>query len=155
MTCDMTWHVTWHDMTCDMTWHDVWHDLRWDMTWHDMTDDMTWYVTLHDRTCDMTWRVTWNDMWHDMTCHTTRHTTWYDIWYMIYLLTNWVATRWQQYSTHLHTNSTQNNTMKQYREQYITIRIHKHNNKNTQFTKLNRSTQNTQPYIQWQKMEPK
>ena len=31
---------------------------------------------------------------------------------------------------------------------YITIRIHKHNNKNTQFTKLNRSTQNTQPYIQ-------
>jgi hypothetical protein len=23
---------------------------------------------------------------------------------------NWVATRWQQYSTHLHTNSTQNDT---------------------------------------------
>jgi len=23
---------------------------------------------------------------------------------------NWVATRWQQYSTHLHTNNTQNDT---------------------------------------------
>jgi hypothetical protein len=30
---------------------------------------------------------------------------------MIYLLNcNWVATWWQQYSTHLHTNNTQNNT---------------------------------------------
>jgi hypothetical protein len=30
---------------------------------------------------------------------------------MIYLLNwNWVATRWQQYSTHFHTNSTQNDT---------------------------------------------
>jgi hypothetical protein len=26
---------------------------------------------------------------------------------------NWVDTHWQQYSTHLYTNSTQNNTMKQ------------------------------------------
>jgi len=31
---------------------------------------------------------------------------------------------------------------------YITIRIHKHNNENTQFTKSNRSVQNIQPYIQ-------
>ena len=30
---------------------------------------------------------------------------------------------------------------------YITIRIHKHNNKNTQFTKLNKNIQNIQPYI--------
>ena len=29
---------------------------------------------------------------------------------------------------------------------YITIRIHKHNNKNTYFTKLNKSIQNIQPY---------
>ena len=30
---------------------------------------------------------------------------------MIYLLNcNWVVTRWQQYSTHLHKNSTQNDT---------------------------------------------
>jgi hypothetical protein len=45
----------------------------------------------------------------------------------------WVHTQWQQYSTHLHINSTQNNTMKQNTQNrtYITIRIHKHNNKNT------------------------
>jgi hypothetical protein len=37
----------------------------------------------------------------------------------------------QQYSTHVHTNSTQNNTMKQNTQNgtYITVRIHKHNNK--------------------------
>jgi hypothetical protein len=28
----------------------------------------------------------------------------------IFVNCNWVATRWQQYNTHLHTNSTQNNT---------------------------------------------
>jgi len=28
----------------------------------------------------------------------------------IFVHCNWIATRWQQYSTHLHTNSTQNNT---------------------------------------------
>ena len=46
---------------------------------------------------------------------------------------NCVAIRWQQYSTHLHTNSTQNNTMKQNIQNgtYITVRIHKYNNKNT------------------------
>jgi hypothetical protein len=34
------------------------------------------------------------------------------VWYMIYdifLNCSWVDTRWQQYSTHLHTNSTQDN----------------------------------------------
>jgi len=35
-------------------------------------------------------------------------------WYDIYFVNcNWVDTRWQQYSAHLHTHSTQNNTMKQ------------------------------------------
>src|SRR5215510_6629589 len=29
----------------------------------------------------------------------------------IFVNYNWVDTRWQQYSTHLHTNSTQNNTI--------------------------------------------
>jgi hypothetical protein len=40
---------------------------------------------------------------------------------------NWVDTQWQQYSTHLHTNSTQNNTMKQNTQNitYITTRIFK------------------------------
>jgi hypothetical protein len=37
-------------------------------------------------------------------------------------------------------HSTQNRT-------YITTRIHKHNNKNTKFTKLNRSIENIKPYI--------
>ena len=33
------------------------------------------------------------------------------IWYMIYFVNcSWVDTRWQQYSTHLHTNSIQNDT---------------------------------------------
>ena len=30
--------------------------------------------------------------------------------YDIFVNCNWVDTRWQQYSTHLHTNSTQNDT---------------------------------------------
>ena len=51
----------------------------------------------------------------------------------IFLNCSWVVTRWQQYSTHLHTNSTQNDTVKQNIQNgtYITIRIHKHNSKNT------------------------
>jgi len=54
----------------------------------------------------------------------------------MYVNCSWIDTRWQQYSTHLHTNSTQNNTIKQNTQNgtYITIRIHKHNSKNTQFT---------------------
>jgi hypothetical protein len=32
------------------------------------------------------------------------------IMYDVFVKLNWVATRWQQYSTHLHTNSTQNDT---------------------------------------------
>ena len=59
----------------------------------------------------------------------------------IFLNCNWIDTRWQQYSTLLHTNNTQNNTMKHNIKNrtyitikihtHITIRIHKHNNKNT------------------------
>ena len=39
---------------------------------------------------------------------------------------NWVDTRWQQYSTHLQTNSTQINTMEQNTQNgtYVTIKIH-------------------------------
>ena len=33
-----------------------------------------------------------------------------DIWYDIFVNRNWVVTRWQKYSTHLHTNNTQNDT---------------------------------------------
>jgi len=59
---------------------------------------------------------------------------WYDmIWYDIFVNCNWIDTQWQWYSTNLHTNNTQYNTMKQNTQKgtYITIRIHKHNNKNT------------------------
>ena len=34
----------------------------------------------------------------------------YDVMYDIFVNCNWVATRWQQYGTHLHTNTTQNDT---------------------------------------------
>jgi hypothetical protein len=34
----------------------------------------------------------------------------YDIWYDIFVTCNWIANRWQLYSTHLHTNNTQNDT---------------------------------------------
>jgi len=37
---------------------------------------------------------------------------WYMLWY-IFVNCNWVDNRWQYYSTYLHTNNTQNNTMKQ------------------------------------------
>jgi hypothetical protein len=45
----------------------------------------------------------------------------------IFVNCNWVDTRWQQYSTQLHTNSTRHNTMKQNirNRTYITIRIYK------------------------------
>jgi hypothetical protein len=51
-------------------------------------------------------------------------TLWYD---MIYILNcNWVDTRWQQYSSHLHRNSTQNTE----NGTYITItNLHMHNHK--------------------------
>jgi len=56
---------------------------------------------------------------------------------MIYLLTAFGLTPGGSSTvhiyTHLHTNITQNNTMKQNTQNgtYITIRIHKHNDKNT------------------------
>jgi hypothetical protein len=69
-----------------------------------MIYDMIWYMISYDI----------YDMIYNM------------IWYVIYFVNcNRVATRWQQYSTHLHTNSTQNSTMKQNTQNgtYITIRI--------------------------------
>ena len=103
---DMIYDTIWHDMTLydiwyDMIWYDmIWYDMIWyDMIWYDMIwYDMIWY--------DMIWYMTWHDE------------IWYDdmIWYIFNC--NCVATRWQQYSTHLHTNSTQNDTNKQYIEQH-------------------------------------
>jgi hypothetical protein len=67
---------------------------------------------------------------------------------MIYLLTAIGLAPGVGSTVHIYTqtihrtqwNSTQNGT-------YITIRIHKHNNKNIQFTKLPGSTQNIQTYM--------
>ena len=44
------------------------------------------------------------------------------VWYDIFNC-NWVGTRWQQYSTHWHTNSTQNNTIdtKQHTKQHNSL----------------------------------
>ena len=62
----------------------IWYDMIWyDMIWY----DMIWY--------DMIW---YDMIWYDM------------IWYDIFVNCKWVATRWQLYNTHLHTNSTQNDT---------------------------------------------
>ena len=50
---------------------------------------------------------------HSTRCHRiTPFNLYIYIWYWIFIKCNWVETRWQQYSTHLH-KSTQNNTMKQ------------------------------------------
>jgi ribosomal protein S7 len=52
-------------------------------------------------------------------------------------------------TVHIYTNTTQINTMKQNSQNitYITITIHKNNNKSTQFKQLNSTIQNIQPYI--------
>jgi len=55
------------------------------------------------------------------------HTFFVDIDIAIFVTCNWVDTMWQQYSTHLHTNDTQNDTMKQYLERNILV----HNNNHT------------------------
>jgi hypothetical protein len=93
--------TTWHDMIWyDMIWYMIWYDVIWYMIWYDvmwcdvMWCDMIWY--------DMIWYMIWYDIWYDM--------IWYMIWYDIFVNCNWVATRWQLYSTHLHTNNTQNDT---------------------------------------------
>jgi hypothetical protein len=70
--------------------------------------------------------------------------------YYFYIFVNcsWVATRWQQYSTHLHTNSTQNDTKQQNTQNrtYITIRIHKHNNNKIIYKIKQKHTKHTTIY---------
>jgi len=52
----------------------------------------------------------------------------YMVRYDILVNCNWVDSRWQQYSAHLHTNSKQNNTMKQNTENGTDITVRIHNN---------------------------
>jgi hypothetical protein len=59
-----------------------------DMIWYYMMIDTIWF--------DLIW---YDVIWYDL--------IWYDMmWYDIFVNCNWVVTRWQKYSTHLHTNST-------------------------------------------------
>ena len=69
---------------------------------------------------------------------------------------SWVDTRWQQYSTHLHSNNTQNNTTKQniQNRTYTTIRIHKNNN--PKFIKIkHKRTKHTTVYTMIKKWNQK
>ena len=72
--------------------------------------------------------------------------------YMIYLLTAIGLSASGSITVHIYTQTIPRTTQWKQNMQnrtYITVRIHKHNNKNTQFTKLNKSIQNIHPYIQW------
>jgi hypothetical protein len=83
MWYDMIWYMIWYDTKrYDTIRYDIWYYIWYD--WY----DMIWYDMIYDM-------ILYDVIWHDM----------------IYFLTViWVATRWQQYSTHLHTNNTQNDT---------------------------------------------
>jgi hypothetical protein len=101
-------------MWCDMIWYDmIWYDMIWyDMIWYDMIwYDMIWYDMIYDMMYDVMWCMIYVMI--------------YDSYYIFNR--NWVDTRWQQYSTHLHTNNTQNTENRT----YITIKkLNIHNNKN-------------------------
>jgi hypothetical protein len=60
------------------------------------------YTTFQNRKCNVHFRKICS--WHisNLTCGNG-----FGIWYDIFNC-NWLASRWQQYSTHLHTNNTQN-----------------------------------------------
>jgi len=118
----------------DMIWYDmIWYDMIWyDMIWYDMIwYDMIWY--------DMIWYMTWLDMIH-MTWHDVID-IWYNIcdkiyimWYMIYLLTAIGLPLGGSSTVHIYTQTIHRTTQWKQNIQkrtYITIRIHKHNNKNT------------------------
>ena len=81
-----------------------------DMIWYDTVYDMI-YMIWCDTIYDIYYMV-WYDIWYDI-YDMIRYMIyiWYDTLYDISVNCNWVDTRWQQYSTHLHTNSTQNDTI--------------------------------------------
>jgi hypothetical protein len=85
----------------------VWYDMIWyDKIWY----DRIWYGMI------------WYDMmWYDM--------IWYGmIWHDIFVNCNWVATPWQLYNTHLHTNNTQNDTKQTIHSTTQNLRIQKFEN---------------------------
>ena len=119
MWYDIIWYMLWYMMWCDI--YDIWCDVMWhDYIWCDMIYDvMRWDMIRYMMWCDVIYMIyiIYDVMWCDM--------IWYDMIYDILFNCNWVDTRWQQYSTHLHINSTQNNTVKQNTQNrtYIIIRI--------------------------------
>jgi len=64
---------------------------------------------IYDIRYDMMYDIRY--MIYDMIRYTIYDIRYDTIWYDIFVNCNWVVTRWQQYSTHVHTNSTQNDTM--------------------------------------------
>ena len=102
MLCDVICDVI-YDMMCDVI-YDIWQCVMWYMIRYGM---IWWY--------DMIWYVMWSDiMIYMIWCYVMWYI--YDVirYDMIYNIfnCNWVATQWQQYSTHvLYTDSTQNNTV--------------------------------------------
>jgi hypothetical protein len=76
------------------------------------------------------------------------------LWYIyIFVNCNWVDTRWQQYSTRSHTNSTQNITMKLNTQNgsYIILRIHER----YLYKIKQKHTKHKTICIKWYKVEPK
>jgi len=68
----------------------------------------------------MTWYDIWYMIWYIW--YMIRYDIWYDmIWYIFNC--NWVATPWQLFSTHIHTNNTENVTKQTM--QRITQKIHR------------------------------
>jgi hypothetical protein len=114
-TCNIRTRFSWLDSICIQerpsrcvskidTEKSVKHNKRWFLLLHKAT---SFDSTMGSSSGDYI-RVKENDMIYDMI---------YDmIWYIyIYVFNcNWVDTRWQQYSSHLHTNSTQNTPNRTY-----------------------------------------
>ena len=147
----MIWYMIWHDMIYDV----IWYDMIWYMIWHDMIYDVIWYDMIwYDMIYDMTWYMWYDMIWYDMIWYDMiwYDMIWYDmIWYdVIYLLTAIGLSLGGSSTVHIYTQTIHRTTQGKQNMQnrtHITIRIHKRNNKNIWFTKLNKSIQNIQPYI--------
>ena len=139
---DTIWYMTRYDMIYDMMWYDIiryyivlygtiWYDMaRYGMIWYDMIYVNVWYDIWHDM-------ILYDMIWYD-TIDTIRYMIRYDmIWYdtirydMIYLSTAIGLTPAGSSTVHIYTKTIQRITQwNRIHRTYITIRIHKHNDKN-------------------------
>jgi hypothetical protein len=108
--CDTIWYDMWCDtirydmiydmILCDVIWYMLWHDMIWFGIWYDIMwcymirYDMIWYYVMW---YDTIWYMIW---YYAVWCDTIGYDMIDMIWYDIFNNCNWVATRWQQYSTH-------------------------------------------------------